>query len=80
MLGMVELETIDKFGRSSQRVGDKPFRKSACKQTLDVISLWYLKGKVCTTILELYNESAIVAEPAGALAIAALDFTRRNKR
>jgi threonine dehydratase len=28
---------------------------------------------VCTTILQLYNEDAIVAEPAGALSIAALD-------
>jgi len=32
------------------------------------------EGKVSTTILQLYNEDAIVAEPAGALAIAALDF------
>jgi threonine dehydratase len=32
------------------------------------------EGKVCTTILKLYNEEAIVAEPAGALAVAALDL------
>jgi len=31
------------------------------------------EGKVCTTILKLYNEDAIVVEPAGALTIAALD-------
>jgi threonine dehydratase len=31
------------------------------------------EGKVCTTILQLYNEDAIVAEPAGVLSIAALD-------
>ncbi|MDZ7649502.1 MAG: hypothetical protein U5K54_21405 [Cytophagales bacterium] len=31
------------------------------------------EGKVCSTILQLYNEDAIVAEPAGALSIAALD-------
>ena len=31
------------------------------------------EGKVCTTILKLYNEDAIVAEPAGALSIAVLD-------
>lgn len=30
------------------------------------------EGRVCTTILELYNEHAIVAEPAGALTVAAL--------
>ena len=32
------------------------------------------EGKVCTTILQLYNEEAMVLEPAGALSIAALDF------
>jgi len=31
------------------------------------------EGKICTTILKLYNEDAIVVEPAGALAVAALD-------
>jgi threonine dehydratase len=31
------------------------------------------EGKVCSTILQLYNEEAIVVEPAGALSIAALD-------
>lgn len=32
------------------------------------------EGKVCTTILDLYNKHAIIAEPAGALSVAALDF------
>ncbi len=32
------------------------------------------EGKACTTILELYNEHAIVVEPAGALPVSALDF------
>jgi threonine dehydratase len=32
------------------------------------------EGKVSSTILQLYNEDAIVAEPAGALTIAALDL------
>jgi len=36
------------------------------------------EGKVCTTILELYNENAIVVEPAGALPIAALDACREQ--
>ena len=31
------------------------------------------EGRICTTILKLYNEDAIVAEPAGALSIAALE-------
>ena len=36
------------------------------------------EGKVCSTILQLYNEEAIVAEPAGALTIAALDFYKEK--
>jgi threonine dehydratase len=31
------------------------------------------EGKICSTILKLYNEDAIVVEPAGALSITALD-------
>jgi threonine dehydratase len=31
------------------------------------------EGKICSTILQMYNEEAIVVEPAGALSIAALD-------
>jgi threonine dehydratase len=74
---VVELETIDKFvdGAAVKRVGDKTFE--ICKQTLDDIIV-VPEGKVCTTILELYNESAIVAEPAGALTIAALDFLQEE--
>jgi threonine dehydratase len=36
---------------------------------MDVVA----EGKICSTILKLYNEDAIVVEPAGALSIAALD-------
>jgi threonine dehydratase len=36
------------------------------------------EGKVCSTILHLYNRHAIVAEPAGALSIAALDFYKEK--
>ena len=38
------------------------------------------EGKVCTTILRLYNEEAMVVEPAGALTIAALDFYKEKIR
>ena len=31
------------------------------------------EGKICQTILEMYNKDAIVAEPAGVMSIAALD-------
>ncbi|WP_299015934.1 threonine ammonia-lyase IlvA [uncultured Polaribacter sp.] len=67
------LEKIDTFvdGASVKRVGDLNFE--ICKQNLtDVILV--PEGKVCQTILDLYNKDAIVVEPAGALSIAALDF------
>ncbi len=69
------LEQIDKFvdGAAVKRVGDMTFELS--RELLDDIAL-VPEGKVCTTMLELYNESAIVAEPAGALPIAALDAYR----
>ena len=69
---LVYLEEIEKFvdGAAVQQVGDLSF--SYCKNLLDKIVL-IPEGKVCATILDLYNEEAIVAEPAGALSIAALD-------
>ncbi len=68
----VELNTIDRFvdGAAVKRVGTITF--SVCREVLDEMHL-VPEGKVCTTILRLYNEDAIVAEPAGALSIAALD-------
>lgn len=68
----VTLESIDRFvdGAAVKRVGDLTF--SICKEVLDDMRL-VPEGKVCTTILKLYNEDAIVVEPAGALTIAALD-------
>ena len=67
------LETIDKFvdGAAVKQVGDITFE--ICSKNLDDIIL-VPEGKVCTTILRLYNEEAMVVEPAGALTIAALDF------
>jgi threonine dehydratase len=68
----VTLENIDRFvdGAAVRRVGDLTF--SICKEVLDDLHL-VPEGKVCSTILALYNEDAIVVEPAGALSIAALD-------
>jgi len=72
---VVTLEEIDKFvdGAAVKRAGSMTFE--VCRQYLDRIVL-VPEGKVCTTILQLYNEEAIVAEPAGALTIAALDFLK----
>lgn len=68
----VTLDSIERFvdGAAVKRIGDVTF--SYCKDVLDDMHL-VAEGKVCTTILKLYNEDAIVAEPAGALSIAALD-------
>lgn len=68
----VTLENIERFvdGAAVKRVGDVTF--SICKEVLDDMHL-VPEGKVCSTILKLYNEDAIVVEPAGALSIAALD-------
>ena len=71
------LESIDKFvdGAAVKHVGDITFE--ICKENLDDIIL-VPEGKVCTTILRLYNEEAMVVEPAGALSIAALDFYKEE--
>ncbi|MCW3118978.1 MAG: ilvA [Chitinophagaceae bacterium] len=68
----VTLDAIDRFvdGAAVKRVGEVTF--SICKDVLDDMHL-VPEGKVCSTILKLYNEDAIVVEPAGALSIAALD-------
>ncbi|MCW7459176.1 threonine ammonia-lyase IlvA [Leptospira bandrabouensis] len=69
----VALDKIDKFvdGAAVKKVGDKTF--PICKEVLSDMLL-VQEGKVCTTLLKLYNEDAIVAEPAGALSISALDL------
>ncbi len=71
------LENIDKFvdGAAVKKVGNLNFE--ICKENLYDIVL-VPEGKVCTTILRLYNEEAIVVEPAGALTIAALDFYKEQ--
>ncbi|KPB04177.1 threonine ammonia-lyase IlvA [Bacillus sp. CHD6a] len=70
---VVRLNEIDSFvdGAAVKQVGELPFEMT--KGLADDVVL-VPEGKVCTTILNLYNENAIIAEPAGALSIAALDF------
>ncbi|CAH0347372.1 threonine ammonia-lyase IlvA [Bacillus sp. CECT 9360] len=77
-LGKVEgLKTIDTFvdGAAVKCVGTKTYQ--ICSELVDDIVV-VPEGKVCTTIVDLYNEHAIVAEPAGSLSIAALDFYREQ--
>ena len=71
--GPVKLEHIDKFvdGAAVQLAGTHTYE--VCRQVLDDIVI-VPEGAVCTTIIHMYNKSAIVVEPAGALAVAALKF------
>jgi len=67
-----KIENIDKFvdGAAVQLMGKNTF--PICKENLTDVNL-IEPGHICKTILKLYNENAIVAEPAGALSISALD-------
>ena len=69
----VRLEHIDKFvdGAAVQKAGSLTYE--VCKEVLDDIIV-VPEGAVCTTIIQMYNKSAIVVEPAGALSSAALRF------
>ena len=71
--GVIKLAEIDKFvdGAAVQQAGIHTYE--VCKQVLDDIVV-VPEGAVCTTIIHMYNKSAIVVEPAGALAVAALKF------
>lgn len=77
--GVVTLDEIDKFvdGAAVKRVGDTPY--DICSRLLDDV-VKVPEGKACTAILELYNENAIVVEPAGSLPVAALDLYRDEIR
>jgi threonine dehydratase len=69
---ITRLKHIENFvdGAAVKRVGDLNFE--ICKETLHDVLL-VDEGKICQTILDLYNKEAIVVEPAGALSIAAMD-------
>lgn len=68
----IKLASIDKFvdGAAVQQVGNLTYK--ICKENLhDMITV--PEGKVCQTILDMYNKDAIVVEPAGALTLSALE-------
>ncbi|WP_299212815.1 threonine ammonia-lyase IlvA [uncultured Dokdonia sp.] len=66
------LDEIDKFvdGAAVQRVGERNF---AISQNFVDRVVTVSEGKICQTILDLYNRDAIVVEPAGAMTLAVLD-------
>lgn len=68
----VVLKKLDRFvdGAAIRQIGALPFE--VCKNSLEDV-LTVAEGKVCQAILDLYNKEGIVAEPAGALAIAGIE-------
>jgi threonine dehydratase len=66
---------IERFvdGAAVKRMGNLTFE--FCKMFLDD-SVLIDEGFICSTILKLYNENAMVVEPAGVLSIAALEQYR----
>ena len=69
---VVSLDQIDTFvdGAAVKKVGDLTFE--LCRKLLERVVV-VPEGKVCTTVIELYQNEGIIAEPAGALAVSALD-------
>ena len=70
---IITLNKIDNFvdGVSIRKIGKIPFE--LCKDYLDDLII-VPEGKICQTILELYNKDGIVVEPAGAIGISALEM------
>jgi threonine dehydratase len=69
--GPVTLASIDSFvdGAAVRRAGAYTFR--LIRDLVDEVRT-VPEGAVCTTMLQLYQRDGIIAEPAGALAVAAL--------
>ena len=72
-----QLNDIDPFvdGAAVRKVGDDAF--ALCKTYLDQLVL-VSEGKICQSILKLYNKEAIVVEPAGAMSTAALKMITKD--
>ncbi|POY35970.1 threonine dehydratase [Solitalea longa] len=68
----LKLESIDTFidGASVKQIGELTFQ--IINEHIEQI-FTIEEGKVCTTMIELYQNEGIIAEPAGAMAVAALD-------
>jgi threonine dehydratase len=67
----VTLPSVDSFvdGAAVRRVGGYTF--DLVRGVVDDV-VTVSEGRVCTTMLQLYQRDGIIAEPAGALAVAAL--------
>ncbi len=74
---LTRLEKIDNFadGIAVKEIGDITYK--IIKEIIDD-NVIVPEGAICSSILNLYNEDAIVAEPAGAVSIAALEQLREE--
>ncbi|TYL45395.1 threonine ammonia-lyase IlvA [Nocardioides sp. BGMRC 2183] len=78
--GPVTLERVDQFvdGAAVRRVGDLTYAVAAAaaarRPRSHAVLTWYPvpEGEICVEMLDLYQTDGIIAEPAGALASAAL--------
>jgi threonine dehydratase len=76
---VVTLERIDTFvdGAAVKTVGQATFE--LCRRHLDRV-LVVPEGKACTTVVDLYQNEGIIAEPAGALSVSALQESAEEIR
>jgi len=76
---LTSLDKIDSFadGIAVKEMGDLTFR--IVTEVIDE-NMTVPEGAICSAILSLYNEDAIVVEPAGAVSIAALDYYKEEIR
>lgn len=79
---VVTLDSIEGFtdGAAVRRVAPRTFE--ICREVLDRM-VTVPEGRICSMILRMYNDHGIIVEPAGALAVAALEDFRdeiRGKR
>jgi threonine dehydratase len=72
---VIRLDKIDTFvdGAAVEKVGDLTFE--ICKKNLEKVVV-IPEGKICNTMIGLYQNEGIIAEPAGALSLSAFDDLR----
>ena len=63
-------------GATVKKIGELNFK--ICKNKLSKV-ICVPEGHICSTIIKVYNEEGMVIEPAGAMAIAALDMIDKEK-
>jgi threonine dehydratase len=69
---LVTLETIDTFVDGAAVKSVKENTLAICQKNVKNVLL-VLEGLICSVMIELYQNEGIIAEPAGALSVAALE-------